>query len=123
MTGPPEHGHSPGHGRRGGPDRPPRWVRWLIALYPRSYRARYGAEVAGLTGELLRAGDTTPLRAAADLLGGVAMVRGGQAVSLIIRNVVFTVVVPGLGGVWLPDRKSTRLNSSHYALSRMPSSA
>ena len=25
--------------------------------------------------------------------------------------------------VWLPDRKSTRLNSSHRALSRMPSSA
>ncbi len=104
MTGPAEHGHSPEHGRRAGPDRPPRWVRWLIALYPRSYRARYGAEVAGLTGELLRAGDMTPLRAAADLLGGVAMVRGGQAVSLIIRNAVFTVVVPGLGGVWLPWR-------------------
>ena len=32
------------------------------------------------------------------------MVRGGRAVSLIIRNVAFTVVVPGLGGVWLPWR-------------------
>ena len=26
----------------------------------------------------------------------------GQSLSLILRNVVFTVVVPGLGGVWLP---------------------
>ena len=25
-----------------------------------------------------------------------------QALSLVVRNVVFTVVVPGLGGVWLP---------------------
>ena len=31
----------------------------------------------------------------------------------------------GFGGAWvfLPDRKSTRLNSSHHAISRMPSSA
>ena len=28
-----------------------------------------------------------------------------------------------LGGLWAPDRKSTRLNSSHSTLSRMPSSA
>ena len=31
--------------------------------------------------------------------------------------------IKGLGGTKLPDRKSTRLNSSHYAISRMPSSA
>ena len=26
----------------------------------------------------------------------------GQSLSLVLRNVVFTAVVPGLGGVWLP---------------------
>ena len=26
----------------------------------------------------------------------------GQSLSLVLRNVVFTVVVPGLGGAWLP---------------------
>ena len=33
------------------------------------------------------------------------------------------VVVVAAGPYWLPDRKSTRLNSSHIPLSRMPSSA
>src|SRR6476619_7012260 len=31
-----------------------------------------------------------------------------QSLSLVVRNVVFTVVVPGLGGVWLPWRLLTR---------------
>ena len=31
--------------------------------------------------------------------------------------------ISGAGGAAVPDRKSTRLNSSHVALSRMPSSA
>ncbi len=31
-----------------------------------------------------------------------------RTLSLIIRNVVFTVVVPGLGGAWLPWRLLTR---------------
>ena len=30
-----------------------------------------------------------------------------QSLSLVVRNVVFTVVVPGLGGVWLPWRLLT----------------
>ena len=37
-----------------------------------------------------------------------------------------TLVVTGYGGRWsdvMKDRKSTRLNSSHIAVSRMPSSA
>ncbi|HEU5418361.1 MAG TPA: isoprenylcysteine carboxylmethyltransferase family protein [Streptosporangiaceae bacterium] len=84
--------------------RPPRWVRWLVAVYPRAWRARYGSEVSGLTGELLRAGDTTPRRAALDLLGGAVAERGGRTASLVIRNVVFTLVIPGLGGAWLPWR-------------------
>src|SRR6478609_11192449 len=30
-----------------------------------------------------------------------------QSLGLVVRNVVFTVVVPGLGGVWLPWRLLT----------------
>ena len=29
----------------------------------------------------------------------------GQSLSLITRNVVFTAVVPGLGGAWLGSRR------------------
>jgi len=35
-----------------------------------------------------------------------------RALSLVVRNVVFTVVVPGLGGVWLPWRLLTRDGST-----------
>jgi protein-S-isoprenylcysteine O-methyltransferase Ste14 len=31
-----------------------------------------------------------------------------RTLSLVVRNVVFTLVVPGLGGVWLPWRLLTR---------------
>ncbi len=31
-----------------------------------------------------------------------------RTVSLILRNLVFTVVVPGLGGIWLPWSIMTR---------------
>lgn len=46
--------------------------RWL-ALYPRAWRARYGAEVAGLVDELVCAGDTTAGRARLDLVAGAAI--------------------------------------------------
>jgi protein-S-isoprenylcysteine O-methyltransferase Ste14 len=100
-----------------------RRMRWLLALYPRAWRDRYGQEVAGLTEELIRAGDTTPLRAGLDLAAAAAAERaralsrpaaaGGRAarvpaVSLIVRNLVFTAVVPGLGGAWVPWRILTR---------------
>jgi protein-S-isoprenylcysteine O-methyltransferase Ste14 len=90
-------------------------VRWLIALYPRAWRDRYGREVADLAEQLVRAGDTTPLRAWLDLAAGAAIERGcalaraaattsarAGAVSLILRNLVFTAVIPGLGGAWTP---------------------
>jgi hypothetical protein len=51
-------------------------VRRLVALYPRAWRDRYGAEVAGLAEELIREGRTTPLRAGLDLAGGAAIERG-----------------------------------------------
>jgi protein-S-isoprenylcysteine O-methyltransferase Ste14 len=44
----------------------------LVALYPRGWRERYGAEVAGLTGELVAAGQVSRLRAGLDLVAGAA---------------------------------------------------
>ena len=35
-----------------------------------------------------------------------------RTLSLVVRNVVFTLVVPGLGGVWLPWRLVTRDGST-----------
>ena len=49
--------------------------RRLLALYPRSWRERYGREVAALADELVSAGETTPLRAALDLVGGAVVER------------------------------------------------
>ena len=46
------------------------------------------------------------------------------AMALMLCDHLWATVLPGV--MWLTavgDRKSTRLNSSHYALSRMPSSA
>jgi len=82
--------------------------------------------VASLTEELIRAGDTTPRRAALNLAVAAAVERG-RAVSrataammaaarsaqastpgLIVRNLMFTAVVPGLGGAWMPWRILTR---------------
>jgi protein-S-isoprenylcysteine O-methyltransferase Ste14 len=101
-----------------------RRMRWLLALYPRAWRDRYGREVADLTEELIRAGDTAPLRAGLGLAAAAAVERGralsrpavltaaaiiaatraarAHTLSLIVRNLVFTVVVPGLGGAWVP---------------------
>lgn len=52
-----------------------RMTRWLLALYPRAWRDRYGAEVTSLTEELLRAGETTPLPAGLNLVAGAAVER------------------------------------------------
>jgi protein-S-isoprenylcysteine O-methyltransferase Ste14 len=49
--------------------------RGLLALYPRRWRDRYGAEVADLADELVAAGDTTPLRAAFGLVAGAGVER------------------------------------------------
>ena len=49
---------------------------------------------------------------------------------VLIENDVFIkmkldnlVVIKEDDEIWIPDRKSTRLNSSHTTVSRMPSSA
>ena len=50
------------------------------------------------------------------LLAGVLFAEAGY-------RQVWARLVAGLGGLPVADRKSTRLNSSHATLSRMPSSA
>ena len=60
----------------------------------------------------------------ASLLGATAMeLLSPWPIKLVIDNILLAKPLsPGLA--WLqPDRKSTRLNSSHERLSRMPSSA
>jgi len=44
----------------------------LVALYPRGWRERYGAEAAALTRELVSAGQMSRLRAGLDLVAGAA---------------------------------------------------
>jgi hypothetical protein len=53
-----------------------RLSRWLLALYPRRFRDRYGAEVSNLTDELIETGQTTPLRAGLDLTFSAVGERG-----------------------------------------------
>jgi hypothetical protein len=48
-------------------------MRALLALYPRPFRDRYGAELASVTDELIGAGDVTPLFAAVSLVWGAAL--------------------------------------------------
>jgi hypothetical protein len=48
-------------------------MRGLLALYPRPFRDRYGAELASVTDELISAGDVTPLFAALSLVWGAAL--------------------------------------------------
>ena len=89
---------------------------------------------------ILRRLATTPVRPAAmlgaQLLMCTAMAFGIMVVVLVIANAAFDVPLPDnipaylvgyllcvVSMLCLGDRKSTRLNSSHLAVSRMPSSA
>jgi protein-S-isoprenylcysteine O-methyltransferase Ste14 len=86
---------------------------WLLRLYPPAWRKRYGAEAAQLTAELVRQRDLTRRRAALDLVAGAALawarvLNRPSGVDLAVRNAAFTIVVPGLGGFWLPWWLATR---------------
>jgi hypothetical protein len=48
-------------------------MRVLLALYPRAFRDRYGAELASLTDDLISAGELTPLRAVLNLVWGATL--------------------------------------------------
>ena len=82
--------------------------------------------------------DETLVRSGLSLIVGsapdievLATCSGGQAVDTVVAHapevVLLDIRMPDVDGLTvlrsLRDRKSTRLNSSHYALSRMPSSA
>jgi len=45
---------------------------WVLSLYPRNWRQRYGAEVAALSEELIEAGETSRLQACLNLAAGGA---------------------------------------------------
>ena len=51
-------------------------------------------------------------------IGSLPVLRNGRLVGIVTRSDILDFVLSGAG-----DRKSTRLNSSHGTLSRMPSSA
>ena len=53
----------------------------------------------------------------------IALLVLGAMFSLVALAVVAVVGTLFAGWLWWKDRKSTRLNSSHLKLSRMPSSA
>ncbi len=48
-------------------------MRVLLALYPRAFRDRYGAELASLTDDLISAGELSPLLAVLNLVWGAAL--------------------------------------------------
>jgi protein-S-isoprenylcysteine O-methyltransferase Ste14 len=72
--------------------------RRLLALYPRCWRERYGAELADLAAELVAAGDTTPLRAVFDLLAGAGVERCRAAASraVLVPAVTAAAVAGGI---------------------------
>jgi capsular polysaccharide biosynthesis protein len=72
-----------------------RLLRALPALYPRAWRDRYGAELAGLTEDLISAGEIRPLSAVVNL-AGVAALEWGRVLAGSRRVVVGEVAVAGL---------------------------
>ncbi len=80
-----------------------RVTRLLLALYPRAWRDRYGAEVASLTDELIRAGETTPLPAGLNLVAGAAVERAralaGSRSALAVTSAA--VIVAMVGGAFV----------------------
>jgi hypothetical protein len=80
-----------------------RVLRSLLQLYPRAWRARYGAELATLADELISAGDRTPLRTMANLVAGAAvertrvLARSRRAVLATGAAVAMAVAAAGFG--------------------------
>ena len=72
----------------------------LVALYPRGWRERYGAEVAALTRELVTAGQMGRLRAGLDLVAGAA----AEWRRLAVRQVNLVPAAVAAAGVTLVVR-------------------
>jgi protein-S-isoprenylcysteine O-methyltransferase Ste14 len=77
--------------------------RRLLALYPREWRDRYGAEVEFLVEELLSAGETTRARAALDLAVGAVVQRwrGAARRRVLVPIAVAAAILGGLAAVSL----------------------
>ena len=79
-----------------------RVTRLLLALYPRSWRDRYGAEVTSLTDELIRAGETRPLPAGLNLVAGAMAERArelaGSRTALAVMSAA--VIIAMVGGAY-----------------------
>ena len=79
-----------------------RVTRLLLALYPRAWRDRYGAEVTSLTDELIRAGETTPLPAGLNLVAGAMTERArelaGSRNALAVMSAA--VIIAMVGGAY-----------------------
>jgi hypothetical protein len=77
-----------------------RLTRWLLALYPRYWRDRYGPEVASLNEELINAGETTRLRAGLGMIAGAAIERGralaGSRQAVMASVLAAIIAVAGL---------------------------
>jgi hypothetical protein len=77
-----------------------RLTRWLLALYPRYWRDRYGPEVADLNEELINAGETTRLRAGLSMIAGAAIERGralaGSRQAVMASVLAALIAVAGL---------------------------
>jgi hypothetical protein len=111
-------------------------TRWLLALYPRAWRDRYGAEVLSLTDELIRAGETTPLPAGLNLVAGAAVERARALAesrsALLVSSAAVIVALAGgayaVTGSARPDPAPRSLASSnclmapaiHASLSAVP---
>ena len=79
-------------------------VRRLVALYPRAWRDRYGAEVASLAEELISEGKTTPLRAGLDLAGGAVIERGRVLTRSPAAGLGGAAVITAAAGIGLAVR-------------------
>jgi capsular polysaccharide biosynthesis protein len=84
-----------------------RLLRVLLALYPRAWRDRYGADLAGLTEDLISAGEIRPLSAVVNLARGAALEWGRLladswrvvsevAVAGLVAGIVFAALHPPL---------------------------
>ncbi len=77
-----------------------RLVRWPLALYPRSWRNRYGAEVADLTDELIATGETTALRAGLNLILGAAIEQrraaAASAGAVLVSGLLTAIAAAGI---------------------------
>ncbi len=73
----------------------------LVALYPRAWRDRYGAEVADLAEELISEGKTTRLRAGLDLAGGAVIERSRALARSPAAGLGGAAVVTAAAGIGL----------------------